>query len=135
MSKKCSQNQIERSAYTRKTKNKTLVKVKANCIEDRGKKGKGPYTLPPITNNLELSRYGYSLKKSQQSRRKSLRDASKKNSALPVLRRVNLIRNYSKSYPANYTKLSADVEYMKKYYARIKKTSSKKKSRKLTLKK
>jgi hypothetical protein len=80
--------------------------------------------LPKIGNDMHLSDYGYSLKKSLKDRKTSLKRASKKQGTLAVLRRTNLIRNYSKSVPINYKKLSADVEFLKKEYA-IEKQSKK----------
>jgi hypothetical protein len=53
--------------------------------------------LPPVDNsNIHLSDYGYSLSKSKTSRKGSLKRASKKEGTLPVLRRLNLIRNIYK---------------------------------------
>ena len=66
---------------------------------------------------MELKKYGYSVKSSKASRRSSLKRASKKNTSLAVMRRLNLIRNYSISGPKeNYKRLSDDVEYMKRQY-------------------
>ena len=134
MDNKCKKGQILRKAYTKRSGSK----VKASCIEDRGLVGHGPKTLPPLDKNLSLSRFGYKLDKPEKTRRSSLKKASKKYSTISVLKRVNLIRNYSKSIPENYDKLSNDVDYMKKQYANEKKTSkksSKKISKKLSKKK
>ena len=128
----CKSGQIKKSSYKRKSytrKDGTKVKsasIGAACIEDKGKPGKGPKTLPAISKDIELRKFGYSLKKPAQARQASLKRASKKTSTLEVERRVNLIRNYSKSEPKNYARLSADVEFMKKEYAKEKKRNSKK---------
>jgi hypothetical protein len=120
-------NEILRKAYERRT---STSKSMNNSIEG-GRKG----TLPKISNNMELTKYGYTLRKSAESRKKSLRSASKANKTLPVLRRLNLIRNYSKWHASNYKKLSADVEYMKNYYQMEKSRNSKRSgSRKATKK-
>jgi hypothetical protein len=87
---------------------------------------KRPKVLPKIGNEMHLSDYGYSLQKAVKQRRSSLKKASKKEGTLAVLRRINLIRNYSKSVPDNYKKLSNDVEYMKKEYASVKRSTNKK---------
>jgi hypothetical protein len=77
--------------------------------------------LPPPGDDLHLSDYGYSLQKTDKERKASLKKASKgEKSALPVLRRTNLLRNYSKSVPENYLKLSKDVEFLKKEYKKEK---------------
>jgi hypothetical protein len=82
---------------------------------------KRPKVLPKLGDEIHLSDYGYSLQKPIKQRRSSLKKASKKVGSLKILRRIGLIRNYSKSVPVNYTKLSKDVDYMKKLYASSKK--------------
>lgn len=91
-------------------------------------------TLPPIGTDIRLSDYGYALRKSPRQRQASLRKASKKNGTLSTLLRVNLIRNYT-AVPDNKKKLTADVEYMKKLYAKEKSKKSKKASKKKSSKK
>ena len=54
-SKKCKSGKILRKSYT----TKKGIKVKASCIKDRGKKGKGPKTLPKIKTDMSLGEYGY----------------------------------------------------------------------------
>ena len=78
--------------------------------------------LPPLKNDIHLSNYGYHLKEPVASRKKSLLKASKKVGLLPVLRRVNLIRNYTASVPKNYKKLSKDVDFLKREYKKSKKS-------------
>ncbi len=77
-----------------------------------------------------LSKFGYELSKKQQSRHSSLKRASKKYGTLQVLKRVNLIRNLTTpALTSNKKKLSSDVKFMKKIYAKEKK-GTKKTSRK-----
>lgn len=94
--------------------------------------GKQRKTLPPIGADVHLRDFGYSVHKSQGSRRRSLKKASKKHGSLTVLRHINLIRNYTskKRSKKNKAILTKDVDYMKKEYAKQKKTSRKKTSRK-----
>lgn len=121
--KKCPKGKIMRKKYIRKkytTVTGAKVRkttVKESCIKDRGKPGKGPKTLPPIDDKPDLKQYGYSLSISSENRRKALRKAAREEGILPILRRVNLIRNYTKSVPHNYAKLSKDVDYLKELYA------------------
>ena len=79
--------------------------------------------LPPVGDEIILGDYGYSLQDLPKERKASLKRASKKNNTLTVLRRVNLIRNYSKSVPTNYNKLSQDVEFLKKEYKKEKESN------------
>ena len=126
MVKKCNNNQI---LVKRKSNNKNT----SYCKKDIGKKGKGPKTLPPISDDISLSRYGYSLSKNDKKRKTSLNKASKKHGTLTVLRRINLIRNYSKAQKKNYQVLSEDLEYTKKKYKK-EKTIKKRKTKRRTTK-
>jgi hypothetical protein len=107
----CPKGQIKRASY----KKVGQKRVSSKCIEDMGKPGKGPYTLPKLSDDMHLSRFGYSLDKPEKQRRLSLKKASKKNKTLKVLRRLNLIRNYT-AVAENKKKLSRDVDYMKRLY-------------------
>lgn len=68
-------------------------------------------TLPPLGKDISLSKSGYKVKNSEQTRRSSLKRASKKYGTLPVLRRLNLVRNYQKNTSAEKV-LTKDVNYM-----------------------
>jgi len=75
----------------------------------------------PNPNGIHLSKYGYSTSKKQSKRRESLKRSSRKHGALPVLRRLNLIRNLTSVRTSEETKkshdiMSKDVEFMKKMY-------------------
>lgn len=128
---KCDKGEIVRKAYTRKAytrKDGTKVKatrVSPKCIKDRGNPGKGPYTLPPLKDNHFLTKHGYSLSKSFDERKKSLKKAIKENSSLSVLKHLVLVRNYSKSVKKNYDKYTKDIRFIqdlrKKEYASKKK--------------
>lgn len=75
--------------------------------------------LPKPDKSNTLSRFGYSLTHKQTSRHNSLKSASKKYGTLPVLKRLNLIRNLTVPKD-NKKKLGQDVEFMKRIYAREK---------------
>ena len=106
--------------------------VKYGCVNDKGKKGKtykNAKILPKLKEDVKLGTFGYYLDRAETKRREALRKASKKHGALKVLRRLNLIRNYTGD-KNNKAKLSADVKYMKDLYAKVKKnTKSKSKSK------
>jgi hypothetical protein len=94
--------------------------------------------LPPISTSKSdsLSKYGYKLSKSPLARKRALKRAARSRGTLAVLKRVNLIGNYSKSVPDNYNKLRADVEYLKDEYAKEKLSSQKRRIKRIqTLKK
>ena len=70
-------------------------KIKGSKSSKKSKKSKSVNRLlPPIDTNIHLSDYGYSLNKTEKARKTSLKRASKKG-VLPVLKRLNLIRNYT----------------------------------------
>lgn len=77
-------------------------------------------TLPPIDNkDIHLSDYDYTLEKNQKDRKKTLDQASKKEGTLKILRRLNLIRNYT-SVEKNKNKMTKDIEYLKEKYIKEK---------------
>lgn len=113
----CPKGQIKRKSY----KTKTGKKVKSKCIKDRGKPGKGPYTLPKIKDKGFLTKFGYRLKKKAVERRKALDKAINKKGGLSVIRHLNLIRNYSKWDKVNYNKYTRDLKYVREQYKKLKK--------------
>jgi hypothetical protein len=80
-------------------------------------------------NAPHLSKYGYSTAKKSLSRHESLKRSSKKYGTLPVLKRLNLIRNITSPDLKAHKVMSSDVEYMKKLY-KNEKTQSRSKSKK-----
>lgn len=141
---KCGPGKILRKGSLKKSHKRTSksgkkVSIKqsrmpAVCIEDVGAPGHGPTTLPPLGDEIHLSKYGYSLKNSKMSRQKSLKKASKKHGTLKVLKRTNLIANYT-AVPENKAKLRSDVEFLKEEYAHeMGRTKSKKVTKKGTKK-
>jgi hypothetical protein len=142
---KCKKGEILRKgsvkkAHSRKTSSGKKVSVKqsrmpATCIKDVGSEGKGPKILPPLGDEVHLSNFGYSLKETKQERQKSLKKASKKHGTLKVLKRTNLIANYSQWNEDNYKKLRQDVEFLKDEYAKQKEMSRTKISKKKAPKK
>ncbi len=88
--------------------------------------------LPQPDDQNHLSKYGYSLTKNQKKRQGSLKRASKKFGTLPVLKRVNLIRNITNpTLTKNKHKLDSDVKFLSRIY---KNEKSKKNSKKTTRK-
>jgi hypothetical protein len=81
-------------------------------------------------NAPHLSKYGYSTAKKSSSRHESLKRSSKKYGTLPVLKRLNLIRNITSPDLKAHKVMSSDVEYMKKLYKNEKTQSRSKKSKK-----
>jgi len=107
---------IRRSSYVRKDG----TKVKSSMIKDLGKIGKGK-KLFEIKDKGLLTNKGYSLKKSTEERKKSLRRASKEKGILPVLRHLNAIRTLQKNNVTNFNKLDKDVKFVQKEYRKDKK--------------
>jgi hypothetical protein len=84
--------------------------------------------LPKPDKNVHLSKYGYETSKKTSSRKTSLKRASAKMGALPVLKRLNLIRNLTRPDLEVKNILSKDVEYMKKIYEKEKQRQSRAKA-------
>lgn len=131
MSKRCPKGKILRNAYTRKahwrTVNSKRVRVPETfvpetCVPDMGNPGKGKKTLPQPRDDLHLSWYGYSINKSQNVRRRALRQAAKDHGARTVLGRLNLLRNLQ-PIPENKAIFTEDVEYAKDLYDPERKTT------------
>lgn len=116
----CPKGEIRRDAYSRTSASGKRTRVASTCIKDRGEPGKGPRTLPKLGDDVHLSKYGYRVDKPQEKRRESLKRAARKHGTLPVLRRTNLIANYSKSEKDNYKRLRSDVEFLKREYKKEK---------------
>ena len=119
------------NSYLKESLRKTL-----EDLEQEGGKSSVPKSrriLPPISKSRSdsLSKYGYKLSKSPLARKRALKRAARSRGTLAVLKRVNLIGNYSKSVPTNYEKLRADVEYLKDEYAKEKLSSHKRRMQRI----
>jgi hypothetical protein len=90
--------------------------------------------LPQPGQGYHLSKFGYSLSHKKSSRQSSLKAASKKYGTLPVLKRVNLIRNITSSEYETKNKLTADVKFMKQLYKKERAQMARSGSRKGTKK-
>jgi hypothetical protein len=88
--------------------------IKDINIESKG--GESTKILPEINNDISLREYGYSLHNNKLDRQKSLIRASKKEGSLPILRRLILISNYSKSEKDNFQKYRKDIKFLKDLY-------------------
>ena len=84
----------------------------------------------PDTKYHHLSKYGYKLSSKKESRHNSLKRASKKYGTLPVLKRVNLIRNITNpQLTKNKNKLTSDVKFMTQLYNKEKRTINRPKTK------
>jgi hypothetical protein len=102
-----------RSSYVRKSHSRKDG-TKHVSKNDGGKK------LFEIKDKGFLTKNGYSLKKSINDRKKSLRRASKEKGMLPVLRHLNAIRTLQKNNTKNFSKLDKDVKFVQKEYRKEK---------------
>ena len=128
--KKCGPGKILKKGYNRRAYERsdgTIVaatRVPPTCIKDVGGPGHGPKTLPPISGDIHVTQYGYSVHKPANERRSALDAATKDHGALEVLEHLNLIRNYQ-PVPKNKAIFSADVKYLQRKYANIRKSRPK----------
>lgn len=116
---------VSRKGYTRK--DGTKVKATTYYTPDKGEPGRGPKTLPSISKNPKdsLGQFGYKVSLPFTRRKEALDNAVKIHGALSVLRRLNLIRNYTAEID-NKARLSRDVDYLKSTYAAAKPSKSSK---------
>ena len=130
MSKSCGEKEILRASYNRKSYRRksgsriAATHVKASCVPATGKairRGsktpKAERVLPKPSEDVSLEAFGYGTHQPTHIRHKALEAASKKFGSLPILRRLNLLRNYQ-AHPAAKKVMSADVEFMSVLHAR-----------------
>jgi len=138
----CGSNQILRKGYTRSDG----TRVKAVCVPDKGSKprprlleslrdsskGKGSKTLPKPTPG-SLGKYGYHDIKHTLAgdRRKALTKAVKTEGYAPIVRRLNLIANYTKVSDSTSHKIyRSDIAWIQKNLWEYSKGSKKSKKSK-----
>ena len=138
--KKCSKGMILRNGYTRKIKNK-IIKVNPGCITAQSASGLKRSELNEpllkkrrqlcLTRNRKyktnhkcnvlfqlekgtLSKFGYSMKNTQESRHKSLKKAIKHIKPLSIYRRLIALYVLNKNkYPENAKIFKNDAEWIK----------------------
>ena len=112
---RCSRGKIYRKAYTRKDR----THVRGKCIRNQGApgkwadehKGEGIGKLK----EGELSRLGYSLRKTVRSRHTALNKAARKYGALSTYRKLNALATYTKrTSPLLSKKALADRNFIGK---------------------
>lgn len=95
--------------------------VPPTCVLDTGRPGRGKQILPKPDDLIHLTKYGWSIHASKTQRHNALRAASNDYGILPVLQRLNLLRNYQ-YIPQNKEIFTDDVEFMKDLYDPYRKT-------------
>lgn len=115
----CKKGEIRRKSYTRKGS----IHVKAACTKAKGKAiRRGSRTpskervLPLPSNDMSLTKFGYSTKKSDATRQLALRSAAKKYGYLVTLRHLNLVRNIQATNSDAKKIMANDVKYLSQKY-------------------
>lgn len=93
---------VREKGYTVKKEGKTYraypgskrTTVKATCIKNRGKEGKGPLAIGPLRKG-ELLKHGYSYKKNTDTRHAALKKAEREFGALGLYRKLNAVAKLS----------------------------------------
>jgi len=147
MAKSCGSGKIRRKSYERKAhsrksykKGSTKVRgsyvnrthVPSTCVKDTGKPGKTPKSqrvLPKPGEKLHLSKFGYATHKAPAERHKALREASRSENPLMVLKRLNLLANYQAD-PRAKAVMREDVDYMSMEYKKYKRSQGRVSSKK-----
>ena len=119
MTSKCPSGMIRRKSYTRKAytrKNGVRVKrskVGSKCVKDMGKPGKGKrlFTLK----KGGLSKYGYRLAHSFETRKKALSKSLKEYSTATLWRKLNALQILHRNTNPYYSrKVKRDMEWLRK---------------------
>lgn len=107
--KRCPKGKILRKGYTRKDG----VRVRATCVKDRGEKGKGKQLFKNLEQG-DLTKHGYSLKKSDLSRHRALNKARKEYSYAGLVHKLNALAILMKNTEPTYSKRAKkDMEWLK----------------------
>ena len=143
----CGKGMLRRKSYTRKSYTRSGSKkrvasahVPSTCIKDRGPKGQGrnPRRLARFSGKMHLSAFGYSTHKPVLERKKALDKAVNKFGELPVLRHLNLARNYQADDAIGHKSsriMAEDIAYLsKKHKITLSKQGSRKSSKKTSRK-
>jgi hypothetical protein len=94
--------------------------VKASCIVDRGKEGKGPQAIAPLRRG-ELLKYGYSYRKPVEERHAALRKAEKEFGELGLFRKLDAVAKLAtRTAPEASKVFKADRDWVRKTYGPLK---------------
>jgi hypothetical protein len=124
--KTCPSGQILREGYTATRKKKTILgrllnrgttyRVKASCIKNKGKPGKGPAVIGPLKQG-DLKDAGYDHNDSAEKRHMSLIKAVSEYGPLSTLRKLNAIAVLNKNVAPTRAKIyRTDRDWIKKIY-------------------
>ncbi len=122
-SSKCPRGTIRRAAYTRRiAHSRRRVHVRAGCIRDVGRPGKGLASGEPGIGRLregDLAQFGYSHVTTLDAPRRhlALARAVAKYGALTVFRKLNAVYVYTRNTaPASSRVFKADRNWVQKHY-------------------
>jgi hypothetical protein len=96
--------------------------VKAKCVKDLGKPGKGTETGATIgaLRKGELKKHGYSSSKSEQARHTALRKAIDEFGALGVYRKLMAVTNYTiRTQPQKSRVYLEDAKWVKETFSKL----------------
>jgi hypothetical protein len=116
---------VAREGYIKHTRSGKTVKVfpktrsvyvKASCIKDLGKPGKGKNGIGPLRKG-DLSKYGYSYKLSEAERREALQRAIRAYGPLTTFRKLNAVAKLSSlTNPSAAESFAADRNWIRLAY-------------------
>lgn len=133
MAKLSSKKSMKGMIYIRGYTRRDGTRVKGHYAKDLGKPGrtpKGKRVLPKLKNKGELERYGYHLKKSSKVRHRVLLKAVKRLGYSTVIKRLVVLRSYTKSNRTLRMKYKKDIEGLQAWRLAHPKRKSSKKTKK-----
>lgn len=105
---------------TVKPNKQSLVHVGAKCIKDIGLPGKGNKTIGPLRKG-ELTKYGYSMLKSEEERHSALRKAVEKYGPVGVYRKLDAVSKLTfRSIPQASKIYTKDRNWVKEKFGPLK---------------
>lgn len=120
---RCPPGKIIRNAYTRHVTRangvRKTIRVKASCVKDMGARGKLPAGSPTIgpLKKGELTRFGYSYKHPESSRRSAIRRAIQQLGALNLYRKLDAVAKLTVlTSPKASQTFAADRDWIRAHY-------------------
>jgi hypothetical protein len=87
--------------------------VNSKCVKNQGSPGKGPAIFGPLREG-DLSKYGYSFRRSESERHAALRKAVAEYGSTSVFRKLDAVSKLLKRKPKIHRVFEEDKEWVRK---------------------
>ena len=129
--KKCPRGSISRLSYSyrKKSLGGKKIKVRASCIKSRGLRSRGKRTrrVLPLLKKGSLTKFGYTVHESADTRRKALHKALKEYGYSSLIKKLNAVRLLTRNTsPGNSKIYDSDIKYLQNLSPKKSKRKTKK---------